>query len=155
MIIPFIAIMAIILIMTYQVGLDRLVLRFYMSLTTGSLFSTSSPSNISQGNFRQCLLVTPGPFRTTCATSFRAHPATAGRVPATDAGCGLSTPGHWDGPAICNEWKRGCRHSATCSAAWRKVPCEHANSPYLGPATVQYLWPVPLPLGSSGCASVG
>jgi hypothetical protein len=47
MIIPFIAIMAIILIMTYQVGLDRLVLRFYMSLTTGSLFSTSSPSNIS------------------------------------------------------------------------------------------------------------
>ena len=47
MIIPFKAIMAIILIMTYQVGLDRLVLRFYMSLTTGSLFSTSSPSNIS------------------------------------------------------------------------------------------------------------
>ncbi len=47
MIIPFIAIMAIIQIMTYQVGLDRLVLRFYMSLTTGSLFSTSSSLNIS------------------------------------------------------------------------------------------------------------
>ena len=84
-----------------------------------------------------------------------AHPATAGRVPATDAGCGLSTRGHWGGPAICTEWKGGCRHSATCSAAWRKVPCEHANSPYLGPATVQYLWLVPLSLGSSGCASVG
>ena len=31
--------------------------------------------------------------------------ATGGRVPATDAGCGLSTRGHWDGPVICNEWK--------------------------------------------------
>jgi hypothetical protein len=28
---------------------------------------------------------------------------TAGRVPGTDAGCGLSTHGHLDGPAICNE----------------------------------------------------
>ena len=26
-------------------------------------------------------------------------------LPATDAGCGLSTRGHWDGPVICNEWK--------------------------------------------------
>ena len=25
----------------------------------------------------------------------------------TDAGCGLSTRGHWDGPVICNEWKGG------------------------------------------------
>ncbi len=79
--------------------------------------------------------MTPGPFRTTCATSFRAHQATVGRVPATDAGCGLSTRGHWDGPAICKEWKGGCRHSATCSTAWIKVPCEHANSSYSGPAS--------------------
>ena len=54
-----------------------------------------------------CLLETPEPFCTTYATSFRAHPATAGRGPATDAGCGLSTRGHWDGPVICNEWKGG------------------------------------------------
>ena len=38
---------------------------------------------------------------------FPAHPATAGRVPAMDAGCGLSTRGYWDGPVICNELKRG------------------------------------------------
>ena len=44
---------------------------------------------------------------TTCATSFRAHPATAGREPATDSECGLSTRGHWDGPVICNELKGG------------------------------------------------
>ena len=30
-------------------------------------------------------------------------PGTAGRVPAMDAGCGLSTRGHWDGLVICNE----------------------------------------------------
>ena len=34
-----------------------------------------------------------GPFRTTCATCFLAHPATAGRAPATVAGCGSSTRG--------------------------------------------------------------
>jgi len=44
-----------------------------------------------------------GPFHTTCATSFQARPATAGRVPAMGAGCGLSTRGHWDGSVKCNE----------------------------------------------------
>ena len=58
-------------------------------------------------NLRLCLLETQEPFHTTCKTSFRAHPATAGREPATDAGCGLSTRGHWDGHVICNEWKGG------------------------------------------------
>ena len=38
------------------------------------------------------------------ATSFRARPATAGRMRAMDARCGLSTLGPWAGPVICNEW---------------------------------------------------
>ncbi len=46
-------------------------------------------------------------FHTTCATSFRARPATASRVPAMDARCSLSTRGHWDGPVICNEMGKG------------------------------------------------
>ena len=39
--------------------------------------------------------MTPEPFHTACAISFRERPATAERVPGTDAGCGLSTRGHW------------------------------------------------------------
>jgi hypothetical protein len=35
-------------------------------------------------------LVTQERFRTTCATCFKAHLATAGRMLAMDAGCGLS-----------------------------------------------------------------
>ena len=42
-------------------------------------------------------------FRTTCATPFRALPATAGRARAMDAGCGSSTRGHWDGHVTCNK----------------------------------------------------
>ena len=34
-------------------------------------------------------------------------PATASRVLAMDAGCGLSTRGHRGGPVICNEWELG------------------------------------------------
>jgi hypothetical protein len=50
---------------------------------------------------------TQEPFRTTCATSLRVHPAPAGRVPATDVGFGLSTRGRWAGPVICYEWGGG------------------------------------------------
>jgi hypothetical protein len=48
-------------------------------------------------------LATPEQFRTTFATSFRAPPATTGRMRAMDARCGLSTLGPWAGPVICNE----------------------------------------------------
>ena len=67
----------------------------------------SSPFKVSWENLQLYLLETPEPSRTTCATSFRVHPATAGRVPATDVGCGLSTRGRWAGPVICNEWGVG------------------------------------------------
>ncbi len=40
--------------------------------------------------------------------------ATAGRVPAIDAGCGLSTRGPWDGSEICNVWK----------GSWQAMPHE-------------------------------
>ena len=34
-----------------------------------------------------------------------------GSRPAMDAGCGLSTRGHWDGPVICNEAGQAVRAS--------------------------------------------
>ena len=91
----------------FQIGWNLWALEYYTSSITGNLFSMSSPFKAFWENLRLCLLETQEPFRTTCETSFRAHPATAGREPATDAGCGLSTRGHWDGPVICNEWKGG------------------------------------------------
>jgi hypothetical protein len=48
-------------------------------------------------------MVTRGQSHTTCATTFRGRLATAGRVPAMDAVCGLSIRGHWVGLVICNE----------------------------------------------------
>ena len=62
-----------------------------------------------------CLLYqweTLGQFHTTCAATFPGRPATAGRVPAIDAGCGLSNRGHWDGPVICNEAGRRFEHQS-------------------------------------------
>ncbi len=76
-------------------------LKLCTSLITGSLFSTSSPFKVFWENLQLYLLETPEPFRTTCATSFR---VTASWVPETDAGCGLSTRGHWDGPVTCHAW---------------------------------------------------
>ena len=139
----------------FQIGWNLWALEYYTSSITANLFSMSFPFKAFRESLRLCLLETQEPFSTTCATSFRAHPATAGREPATDAGCGMSTRGHWDGPVICNEWKGSwlC-DCATWSVTWRKVPCEHDNSPCLEPAPVWYTCPVPLPLGSSGCASV-
>ena len=97
----------------FQVGWNLWALEFYMSLITGNLFCMSSPFKAFWENLRLCLLETQEPFHTTRATvtSFQEHLATSGRVPATDAGCGLSTrgsnSGHWDGPVICNELKGG------------------------------------------------
>ena len=85
-----------------QVGWNLWALELCTSLITGSLFSTSSPFKVFWENLQLYLLETPEPFRTTCATSFRVHPVTASWVPETDAGCGLSTRGHWDGPVTCN-----------------------------------------------------
>jgi hypothetical protein len=42
-------------------------------------------------------------FSTACAIVLMGRPATDGRVPGTDAGCGLSIRGLLAGPAICNE----------------------------------------------------
>jgi hypothetical protein len=61
-------------------------------------------------NFLLCQSVTQEQFRTTIVTSFRAHPATAGRMLAMDARCGLSTLGAWAGPVICNEWNGSSQH---------------------------------------------
>ena len=85
-----------------QVGWNLWALELCTSLITGSLFSTSSPFKLFWENLQLYLLETQEPFRTTCATSFRVHPVTASWVPVTDAGCGMSTSGHWDGPVICN-----------------------------------------------------
>jgi hypothetical protein len=49
-------------------------------------------------NFLLCQLVTQERLSTNRATCFKAHLATAGRVLAMDAGCGLSTHGQWRGP---------------------------------------------------------
>jgi hypothetical protein len=55
-------------------------------------------------------VVPVGQFSTTFTTSFRAPPATAGRMLAMDARCGLSTLGPWAGPVICNEWNGRLQH---------------------------------------------
>ena len=113
----------------FPIGWNLWALEFYTSLITGNLFSTSSPFKAFWENLQLCLLETQEPFRTTCATSFRAHPATAGRVPATDAECGLSTRGHWDGPVICNEWRGGGRwHCATVRHEVRSGERFHVNT---------------------------
>ena len=91
------------LIYFIQVGWMRLVHESYMSWTTGTRFSMSYQFRVSSVN---CLLyqwATQGPFHTICATTFPGRQGTAGRVPAMDAGCGLSTRGHWDCLVICNE----------------------------------------------------
>ena len=94
----------------------QLVHESYMSWTTGTRFSMSYQFKVSSVN---CLLYqweTLGQFHTTCAATFPGRPATAGRVPAMDAICGLSTRGHWDGPVICNEWKgRGLMALCDCA----------------------------------------
>ena len=92
-----------------QDGWNLLVLGLYTSSTTGNRFCTSYRYRVSWGNCQLYPSATRGPFHTTvtCATSFQARPATAGRVPAMGAGCGLSTRGHWDGPVTCNEMGQG------------------------------------------------
>ncbi len=62
-------------------------------------------------------------FRTTCLTSFQAHPVTAGRVRAMLAGCGLSTRRPWGGSVVCNEWEGGTPHGES----FRRF--EHAAPP--------------------------
>ena len=111
-------IMLIIAIKTFQDDWNLLVPGSYTSSTTRIQFSTSSPLKVSLENCRWFLSVKPEPFRTACAITFQMRPATAGLVPGTDAGCGLSTRGHWDGPAICNESQWGSRHCETLSATW-------------------------------------
>ena len=61
-----------------------------------------------------------------------AHPATAGRAPATVAGCGSSTRGLWDGPGICNEWIGGMARDAACN----NVAFEHCATPCSGHAAL-------------------
>jgi hypothetical protein len=58
----------------FQIGWNLWALEYYTSLITGNLFSMSSPFKAFWESLRLCLLETQEPFRTTCATSFRAHP---------------------------------------------------------------------------------
>ncbi len=121
-----------------------------MSLTTGNQFCTSYWFRISLENYLLYQQATRGQFHTTWATTFPGRPATAGRVPAMNAGCGLSARGHWDGPVICNEaggW-------SVCRATWRKVPCEHAKAPCLGPSPPGSEGPTPILVSSSSSAAV-
>ena len=102
----------------------------YMSSTTGTRFSMSYQFRVSSVNILLYQWATLGQCHTSCAATFPGRPGTAGRVPAMDAGCGLSTSGHWDGPVICNEG--GAGDLSVCRATWRTVPCEHAEAPCLG-----------------------
>ncbi len=97
-----------------QNGWSRPALGLHTSMTTGNPFSTN-PSRVSWENFLWSPSATPEQFHTTCSISFRAllPVATAGREQAMDAGCGLSTPGHWDGPWIRNE-RAGVSHGIMC-----------------------------------------
>ena len=122
---------------------------WYTSLTTRNLSCTSFLFRVSWANFLWCLWVTPILSRTTCATPFRALPATGGRAQAMDAGCGSSTRGHWDGPVTCNKSHGiAARQHAGC-----KVPCEHDTSPCLGHATVCSAGAMTILIGSLGSAS--
>jgi hypothetical protein len=107
------ALIASILIDPFQAGWNLSVPGSYTSSTARNQFYTSSQLKVSWENCQWFLSVTPEPFRTACAIVLRERPATAGRVQGTDAGCGLSIRGLWAGPAICNESRWGCRHSAT------------------------------------------
>ena len=145
------AIIAIMLIIfVSQDGWNRLALKLYTSLTTGNQFFMSSQFRISWENSLLYQSVTKELFSTTSATSFRAPPATAGRVPVMDAGCGSSTRGHWGGPGICKK----CKRVSGLDATWRKVPCDHAASPCLGHAPCCPVCPARIPVGSSGSAAV-
>ena len=107
------AFIASILIIPFQAGWNLLVPWFFTSLTTRNQFYTSSQLKVSWENCQWFLSVTPEPFRTACAIVLRERQATAGRVPGTDARCGLSIRGLRAGPAICNEGRWGWRHIAT------------------------------------------
>ena len=93
------------IILFWQDGWSRYDPRFYTSLTIENPYCMSSLLSISWENFLLCQLGTQARFRTTCATCFQAHLATAGRVLAMDAGCGSSTHGQWRGPVTCIEWE--------------------------------------------------
>ncbi len=114
----FVIMLIIVLIWFIWVLWIRLVLELYMSSTTRNRFYTSYQLKISLVNCRLYQLATPGQFHTACTTTFPGRLATAGRVPAMDAGCGLSTRGHWDGPVTCNEEGRAV--GAVCCATCKK-----------------------------------
>ena len=122
---------------------------WYTSLTTRNLSCTSFPFRVSWANFPWCLSGTPVLFRTACTTPLRALPVTADQVLATDAECGSSTRGHWDGPVTCNK----SHWIAAREPAGRKVPCEHDASPCLGQATVCSGCALTILIGSLGSAS--
>ncbi len=129
-----------------QDGWSRSALWLYTSSTTGNPFSMSCPSKVSW----ETPSATLEQFHTTCATSrsFRALQATAGREPAMDAGCGLSTPGHWHGPGICNE------RAGVSARDHVPLPCERAAlSPCSGYTPVRTVRSVRIPFGSSSCVA--
>ena len=70
-------------------------------------------------------LVTQERFRTTCATCFQVHLATANLVLAMDAGCGLSTRGQWRGPVTCNECEGEFGH---CQAPYTTLMCRFIST---------------------------
>jgi hypothetical protein len=134
-----------------QVGWIPLVLKSYISSTTGNVI----PIQIILRKLPVVPVGIRGQFHTTCATTFPGRPATAGRAPAMDAGCGLSTRGHWDGPMICNEAGQGpAGFSSVCRATWRKVPCEHAKAPCWG-HFARSDRPLLILVGSSSSSAVG
>ncbi len=82
------------------------------------------------GKCRLYQLVTRGWSHTTWVTTFRGLLATAGRVLAIDAICGLSIRGHWDGPVICNATGR-----AVCASV---VP--HRERFHVSAAPKHHFW---------------
>jgi hypothetical protein len=69
-----------------------------------SPYFMSSFCRAHPGKSSSCANVPVADTGITCATCFQSYLATASRVLAMDAGCGLSAREQWRGPVTCNEW---------------------------------------------------
>ncbi len=127
--------MAIILIMIYQVGLDRLVLRFYMSMTTGSL-SLRHPHRTypSETSGSACQWHWDHSVPHAHLLSGRTRRPQAGcRRRMQDVVCQLGGIGMVPRYVMNGKGAVGTvRHVVLLGERFHLLPCEHAKSPYFG-----------------------
>ncbi len=119
---------------------------WYTSLTTSNLYCTSFPFKESSASFLWFPSVTPTLSSTTCATHFMALQATAESAQTRCwrwmqdvirqlVGFGM-VPRHVMNLSARSRLEKG----SMWTAAWRKVPCEHHDSPGFRPCCCR-LWP--------------